>query len=358
MTITETNLEKLLKSPEEAARIADLIYVTDAHFTIERKKHGKGYTYLHNDKTLKSKPLLKRIKKLVIPPAWEDVRIAEPPNGHLQVIGRDDKDRKVYLYHETWNKLRNETKFLKLASFSNILPQLRKQVDADLDEEKMTKRKVLALVLRLMEETHIRVGNACYAKRNQTYGLSTLRTRHVKTSESDIRFEFVGKKGKKHNIKITDPELIDLVNQCEEIPGWDLFQFYDEDGIKHHIDSGMVNEYIHELSGNLFSAKDFRTWGASKIFFESLRDTGYVEDEKQNAKNIITAYDAAAAGLGNTRTVCRDYYVHPVLPESYQDGSITKYFEKVNQVKLQPNSYLSQTETVLTEMLGNYEISL
>ncbi|MDP5043589.1 MAG: DNA topoisomerase IB [Leeuwenhoekiella sp.] len=358
MTITETKLETLLKSPEEAARIADLIYVKEQHLTICRKKHGKGFTYCKGDKTIKSKPILNRIKKLVIPPAWEDVLIAEPENGHLQAVGRDDKDRKVYLYHDTWNKLRNETKFLKLASFANVLPQLRKQVDADLDEEKMTRRKVLALVLRLMEETHIRVGNACYAKRNQTYGLSTLRTRHVKTTESDIRFEFIGKKGKEHKIKITDPELIDLVNQCEEIPGWDLFQFYDADGTKHHIDSGMVNDYIHELSGNLFSAKDFRTWGATKIFFESLRDSGYVEEEKQNAKNILTAYDAAAKGLGNTRSVCKSYYVHPVIPEAYADGSITAYFDKVDQVKLKPNSFISKTETVITQMLSNYEITI
>ena len=358
MTITESKLEKLLKSPEEAARIADLVYVKEEHLTICRKKKGRGFTYCKDDKIIKSKPVLNRINKLVIPPAWQDVLISEPANGHLQVVGRDDKDRKVYLYHETWNKLRNETKFLKLASFANILPQLRKQVDKDLDEVQMTQRKVLALVIRLMEETHIRVGNACYAKRNQTYGLSTLRTRHVKTTESDIRFEFVGKKGKEHKIKITDPELIDLVNQCEEIPGWDLFQFYDEAGVKHHIDSGMVNDYIHELSGDLFSAKDFRTWGATKIFFESLRESGYVSEEKQNAKNILTAYDAAAKGLGNTRSVCKSYYVHPVIPEAYADGSITTYFDKVDKVKLKPNSFISKTETIITEMLGDYEISL
>ena len=358
MTITEEKLENILSSPEEAARIADLIYVTDEHLTICRKKHGKGFTYCKNDKTIKSKQLLKRIKELVIPPAWQDVLIAEPANGHLQAVGRDEKDRKVYLYHETWNKLRNETKFLKLAAFANVLPQIRKQVDQDLDAPEMTKRKVLALVVRLMEETHIRVGNDCYAKRNKTYGLSTLRTRHVKTTESDIRFQFVGKKGKEHDIAITDEKLIDLVNQCEEIPGWELFQFYDSDGSKDHVDSTMINEYIHELSGDLFSAKDFRTWAATKIFFECLRDLGYIAEEKQNAKNLLTAYDAAADGLGNTRTVCRNYYVHPVIPEAYADGSIVPYFEKVDSIKPKPGLYLSRTETVIQEMLANYEVNI
>jgi len=358
MTITEAKLKTILNSPEEAARIANLIYVTDEHLTICRKKHGKGFTYCQNDETIKSKALLKRIKKLVIPPAWQNVLISEPENGHLQAVGRDDKDRKVYLYHETWNKLRNETKFLKQASFANILPALRKQVDQDLDAEEMTKRKVLALVIRLMEETHIRVGNDYYAKRNKTYGLSTLRTRHVKTTESDIRFQFVGKKGKEHNIAVTDPQLIELINECEDIPGWDLFQFYDTDGTKDHVDSGMVNDYIHDLSGDLFSAKDFRTWAASKIFFETLRDIGYEKEEKQNAKNILTAYDATAKELGNTRSVCRDYYVHPVMPGAYQDGSIVKYFDKVDTVKLKKDAYLSQTEEVIKEMLGNYQVSL
>ena len=358
MTITKDTLQSILNSPEEAAKLANLIYVTDEHLTICRKKHGKGFRYCKNDQTIQSKPVLKRIKKLVIPPAWENVLIAEPENGHLQAVGRDDKDRKVYLYHDNWNKLRNETKFLKLAAFANVLPQLRRQVDSDLDDEQMTQRKVLALVIRLMEETHIRVGNTYYAKHNETYGLSTLRTRHVKTSESSLRFKFVGKKGKEHDIAITDQQLIDLVNQCEDIPGWDLFQFYDENGNKDHIDSGMVNDYIHELSGDLFSAKDFRTWAATKIFFETLRDLGYVAAEKENAKNILNAYDAAAQELGNTRSVCRDYYVHPVIPESYKDGSITKAFKKLKSGSLKNKPYFSKTEQVISAMLSTYEIKI
>lgn len=358
MTIAEDNLQELLTNPEKAARLADLIYVTDKHLTIKRKKHGNGFRYLYNGKSLKAKQHLERIKKLVIPPAWEDVLIAEPPNGHLQAVGRDEKNRKVYLYHDTWNKLRNETKFFKMATFANVLPQIRKQVDKDLDKKEMSRRKVLALVIRLMEETHIRIGNSCYAKQNKTYGLSTFRTRHVKTTASGLRFKFIGKKGKQHDIPLLNKKLIRLINRCEEIPGWELFQFYDENGNKDTIDSGMVNDYIHEISGDIFSAKDFRTWGATKIFFESLRESGYISDEKQNAKNILIAYDAAAKALGNTRTVCRNYYVHPAIVESYKDGSIVPYLEKLNTMKLKKSDLLSQTEKVITELLANYTVTI
>lgn len=357
MTLSEKKLDNILHSPEAAATFADLTYVTEEHLTIARRRDKKGFTYDRQGKAVKTKKLLRRIEELVIPPAWEDVLIAEPPNGHLQAVGRDDKARKVYLYHENWNKLRSETKFFKMAAFANVLPQIRKQVDKDLDEKDMTQRKVLALVIRLMEETHIRVGNASYAKRNKTYGLSTLRTRHVKTSESSMRFKFVGKKGVKHDVTILDKELIDMVNQCEEIPGWQLFQFYDEDGKKDSVDSGMVNTYIHNISGNLFSAKDFRTWGATKIFFECLHDIGYIEDEKQNAKNLITAFDTAAEGLGNTRSVVRQYYVHPYLVDSYTTGAIVPYFEKVDHIKLKKSDLLSQSEMVIKEMLSKYEVA-
>ncbi len=356
MTISKDKLDKILHSPEAAATFADLIYVTEEHLTIARKRDKNGFSYDNNGKPIKTQKILKRINKLVIPPAWEEVLIAEPPNGHLQAVGRDEKARKVYLYHESWNRLRNETKFFKMAAFANVLPQIRRQVDQDLDADEMNQRKVLALVIRLMEETHIRVGNASYAKRNKTYGLSTLRTRHVKTSKSNMRFKFVGKKGVEHDVPILDKKLIHLVNQCEEIPGWELFQFYDENGKKDSIDSGMVNAYIHAISGDLFSAKDFRTWGATKIFFEILREIGYVKDEKQNNKNLITAFDASAEALGNTRSVVREYYVHPYIVEGYKTGDIVPYFEKVATVKQKKSDLLSQTEKVIKEMLSNYEV--
>ncbi|HEA31324.1 MAG TPA: DNA topoisomerase IB [Leeuwenhoekiella sp.] len=356
MTISEKKLDKILHNPEAAASFADLIYVTEEHFTIARKRNKKGFTYDKNGRALKTKKILKRINELVIPPAWEDVRIAEPENGHLQAVGRDDKSRKVYLYHEHWNKLRNETKFFKMAAFGNVLPQIRAQVDKDLDEKEMTQRKVLALVIRLMEETHIRIGNESYARTNNTYGLSTLRTRHVKTTAKDMIFKFVGKKSVEHEVTVHDKKLIRLVNQCEEIPGWELFKYFDEDGTKHCIDSGMVNDYIHAVSGDLFSAKDFRTWSATIIFFEKLREIGFVEEEKQNAKNMLAGFDAAAKGLGNTRDVVRNYYVHPHIVESYENGSIVPYFEKVPTIKAKKSERFSPTEKVIEEMLANYEV--
>ena len=244
-----------------------------------------------------------------------------------------------------------------MAAFGNVLPLLRKQIDTDLRLKKMTKRKCLALVIRLMEETHIRVGNEYYANKNKTYGLSTMRTKHVDVLKDDIKFEFVGKKGKKHAITLEDNKLSKLVLQCEEIPGWELFQYYDENGKHHNIDSGMVNDYIHEISGDLFSAKDFRTWAASKIFFETLYDLGIAETKKETDKNILKAYDAAAEGLGNTRTVCKQYYVHPILVEGYENGSIQKYFEDLDDHKIE-NKELSDSEEVLLKILKSYSIDL
>jgi len=272
------------------------------------------------------------------------------------VVGRDEKNRKQYIYHPTWSKLRNETKFFKMTAFGENLPKIRKQVDKDLDLPEMTQKKVLALILRLMEETHIRIGNLYYARKNKTYGLSTFRSRHLKTYKNRIKFEFIGKKGIEHSVTVKNKKLIKLINQCEEIPGWELFKFYDEEGKKQTIDSGMINDYIHELSGDLFSAKDFRTWSATKIFFETLRELGHTEEEKQNKKNLLKAFDASAEGLGNTRAVCRSYYVHPKVIDSYETGEIVPYFDEVKEEQKQNYISLSETEKVILKMIKDYEV--
>ncbi len=294
----------------------------------------------------------------MIPPGWKDVKITHLAKGHLQAVGRDEKNRKQYLYHPLWSKIRNVTKFFKMAAFGKILPKIRKQVEKDLDAPGMTKAKVLALVVRLMEETHIRIGNDYYARKNKTYGLSTFRTRHVKVSNNRVKFEFIGKKGKEQSVNIRNRKLIKLINQCEEIPGWELFKFYDENGEKQSIDSGMINDYIREISEEIFSAKDFRTWSATKIFFETLCELGYTEDEKQNKKNILTAFDAAATGLGNTRVVCRNYYVHPQVVESYENGTIEPYFKKIKDDQQKDYTSLSDTEKVILKLIQDYEIDL
>lgn len=355
MTLTASQIEKILTNPEETAAAANLIYVSDADLNIRRKKKKKKFQYYFNNEPLKNKEELDRINQLVIPPNWKKVRISYPPNGHLQVVGRDDKNRKVYRYHDLWSQIRNQTKFYKLAHFGNTLPLIRERIDQDLDAPEMSQRKVLALVLRLMEETHIIIGNDYYAKRNKTYGLSILRTCHVTTSKDKIRFEFTGKKGKKHNISLRNKKLAKLVNRCEEIPGWELFQFYDKDGTKHLVDSGMINDYIHKICGDLFSAKDFRTWGATKTFFETVHDLGYTSDEKENKSNVLQGFDAAAEALGNTRNVCRNYYVHPQVVDAYETGSIVSEFQKVDK-HISTRPYFTETEEVLLKMISKFEI--
>ncbi|WP_372920167.1 DNA topoisomerase IB [Salegentibacter sp.] len=358
MTITPEEVDLILQDPYEAVNLANLRYVSEEELSIKRKKQGRGFTYYKKGERLSDAGTIQRIKKLVIPPAWSEVRISHYQNGHLQVIGRDQKNRKQYMYHPLWSKIRNETKFFKMAAFGEVLPKIRRRVDRDLDLPDMNQRKVLALIIRLMEETHIRIGNQYYAKENKTYGLSTFRSRHLKTYKNKVKFEFTGKKGKEHSVTLKNKKLIKLINQCEEIPGWELFKFYDEKGQKQSIDSGMINEYIHEISGDMFSAKDFRTWSASKIFFETLHELGYNSEEKENRKNLLQAFDTAASGLGNTRAVCRSYYVHPHIVNTYESGDIVPYFNSIKKEVEGNYTSLSETEKAVLKLINDYEIIL
>ena len=357
MVIKAPQVKKILEDPIKAAELANLVYITDNKLTIKRHRHGRGFYYTQDGEKIVDPSAIKRFKALVIPPAWNDVRITHLKNGHLQVVGRDEKNRKQYRYHPHWSQLRNKTKFFKMMAFGNVLPQIRKQIDADLRLKRMSKRKCLALVLRLMEETHIRIGNDYYAEKNKTYGLSTMRTRHMDVLNNKIKFEFVGKKGKQHSVSVKNKRLRKLIMQCEEIPGWELFKYYDESGKHHAIDSGMVNDYIHELSGDHFSAKDFRTWAASKVFFEVLYNIGPADTKKERKSNILQALDTTAKALGNTRAVCRKYYVHPVLAEKYKEGVLTPFFDQLDTLN-DPEDYLSPTETVLLHVLSEYKVVL
>lgn len=358
MTITPDDLEELLYNPEQTAKIADLIYISEDKLSIERKKWGKGFIYKLNGKKISDAHELERYKQLVIPPAWRDVKISHHKNGHLQVVGLDEKSRKQYKYHPIWSQLRNQTKFYKMISFGKALPKLRKQIAQDLEEPIMNERKILALVIRLMEETHIRIGNEYYASKNKTYGLSTLRTKHLKSSRGKLKFEFVGKKGKEHSVAITNKKLIKLINKCEEIPGWELFKYYDENGDKQTVDSTMINAYIQEVSGSNFTAKDYRTWAASKIYFETLYEIGYEEEENDNAEAILKAIDASAEALGNTRAVCRSYYVHPFITQKYKTRDIETYFKKIKEVGVLNHTSLSNSEKVMLQLISDYEIDL
>lgn len=358
MTLSADDIQAILNKPEEAVELANLIFVSENKLTINRKRVGRGFAYYKAKDRILDQTTIDRIKTLVIPPAWQDVKITHLENGHLQVTGRDEKERKQYLYHPLWSRIKNQTKFFKMAAFASKLAKIRKQVDKDLDLEGMPKQKVLALIIRLMEETHIRVGNAYYAKNNKTYGLSTFRTRHVKTYKGGVKFNFVGKKGKEHSINVKDKALVNLINQCEEIPGWELFKFYDENGEKQSVDSGMINQYIHEISGDMFSAKDFRTWSASKIFFETLKELEYTKEEKENNKTILEALDAAAEGLGNTRAVCKSYYIHPQIIKTYKTGEILPYFKNIKEEKKQDYTQLSESEKAILKLIKDYKIEI
>lgn len=355
MTLTSKQIKECLTQPETAAQLANLVYIQDQHLSIHRKKHGKGYTYLLDNKVrLSDKEQLKRIKSLVIPPAWQEVRISKIPNGHLQVVGRDDKGRKVYLYHNIWSLLRNQTKFFKMSAFAKALPKIRKRLQKDLDLKGMPREKCLALVLSIMDLTYIRVGNQYYADKNKTYGLSTLRTKHVDEDEDGIQFSFTGKKGVQQNTTIEDPELIELIHQCEEIPGWELFKYYDKNGQHHSIDSGMVNDYLHEVAGEIFSAKDFRTWGASREFFEKTIELPLPKTDKERDENLLKGYDAAATALGNTRAVCKQYYVHPQITNIYKQDQFINYKEKIKSYK--DGSFFTASEKCVQEIIDQFEI--
>ena len=356
--MTKKNLlQKLLTAPEKAVEHLDLIYVDARQLPIARMRRGKGFTYRLGDNHLTDKEHLERINGLVIPPAWKNVRITHLPNGHLQAVGRDAKNRKQYRYHSTWVKIRNQTKFFKMAAFGKQLPKIRERIEKDLSEKGWPKRKVVALVIKLMDETHIRIGNEQYARRNKSYGLSTLRKKHVDIYKNRVKFEFVGKKGKKHTVTVRNKKLIRLVGRCEDIPGWELFQYYDDEGGKQTIDSTMVNEYIHEISSEFFTAKDFRTWAASVIFFETLYDLGISVDQKEIEANILIGYDAAAKALGNTRAVCRKYYVHPLLVSSYKDGSLQKSFSQVEADQNDMQNF-TPSENAILRLIEGYRPEL
>ena len=346
-------VEHLYKDPHQCIDSFDLLYTTDAMLTILRAKYGNTFIYTEKDKRITSKNVIKRIASLVIPPKWNSVKIANVANAHLQAVGRDAKGRKQYKYHPKWSKLHNQTKFYKMAAFGEKLPQIRHQVEKDLKQRQWTQTKTLALIVKLLEETHIRIGNEQYAKKNKTYGLTTLRSRHLSIKNNKMRFEFVGKRGKKHSVTLKNKKLMRLVNQCEELPGWELFKYFDENGNKHTIDSGMVNDYIHKLSGRLFTAKDYRTWSASIITFEYLKSMGVEANTNQNKKNILSAIDQARNALGNTRAVLRKYYLHPHIINCYENGNIATAFNISDSIN--DDAFFTASEKAMLQLIKTFK---
>ena len=334
VSLPKKKIEKIIGDPVKTAKAVNLIYVSDAEPGIIRKKDGKEYTYLQEDKEIKDPGQLERIKSLVIPPAWENVWICALENGHLQATGTDVKMRKQYRYHPAWNALRNHTKFYQLIAFGKALPTIRLQLEKDLSGKELTKEKVLATVVSLMERTNIRVGNNIYEKLYGSFGLTTLKDKHVEFSGNAVKFSFTGKKGIKHDISLKNKKLAKIVQQCRDIPGKEIFQYYSEDGSRHSIDSGMVNEYIKNISGSEFTAKDFRTWSGTVNAFLAFKEIGFADTETAAKKNIVQALDKVAEHLGNTRTVCKKYYVHPLIISLYENKSLEKYFTELDAIEV------------------------
>jgi DNA topoisomerase-1 len=350
----QKKLEKIGSDPKSTAKAVGLRYSLSSDKGYYRKRKANGFIYIdETGNTVKDKDALERIKTLVIPPAWEDVWISPYENGHLQVTGIDTKGRKQYRYHPYWNKIRNQSKFYRLRRFALALPQIREQVDKDLNRKGLPYEKVVALVVKLIELTNIRIGNDAYKKLYGSFGLTTLRDKHVKFDGNTVLFDFVGKKGVKHKIKLQSRRMANLVKKCRDIPGQELFQYLDDDGTHHTIGSADVNNYLKEISGEDFTAKDFRAWAGSLNALCAFQEVGAFENVTHFKRNVVNVLDTVAGKLGNTRTVCKKYYVHPTVIAAYESGSLWKYevTEQENAGELNPQ------EQVLLKLLSTEAIA-
>lgn len=349
---------KIMKDPVASAKAVNLIYTSDAETAgIIRKKRGTKYSYYKDGEKIKDKAEIKRINSLVIPPAWENVWICALDNGHLQATGFDALRRKQYRYHSLWSALRNHTKFYRMLQFGYALPEIRLRLEKDLALRNFEKRKILALVVSLMQRTNIRIGNSIYEKLYGSFGLTTLKGKHVKVQGQKINFSFKGKKGIMHNVDLKSKRLSKLITKCKEIPGKELFQYYDDEGNRHAIDSGMVNDYIKEISGDDFTAKDFRTWSGTVNALIAFKEIGYAENNTQYKKKVKEALDIVASHLGNTSTVCRKYYVHPLVINLYENNSIKKYLDELEVIEENDGKAgLTHEEKLVLKILENEKI--
>jgi DNA topoisomerase-1 len=307
----------------KAASRAGLNYVTDGIAGIRRRRAGKGWTFFRPDgRRITDADQRKRINSLAIPPAWTDVWICPDPRGHIQATARDARGRKQYRYHARYREARDQSKFRRMLELSEVLPLLRSRAERDLAAPDHSRRQVLAAVVRLLDKTLIRVGNDEYARENRSYGLTTLRTQHVQVNGARLQFSFRGKSGVQHAISVADLRIARIVQRCQDLPGQELFQYLDVHGKRQTVTSDDVNGYLREISGRNVTAKDFRTWGGSMLAGIALRDMGPARTQAEAKRNILRAIDAVSERLGNTRTVCRKYYVHPALLHAYMQGLV------------------------------------
>jgi len=338
-----------LVDPVASAQAAGLRYVSDQSPGIRRKRVGKGFTYLDSDgRTIRDQETIRRIKRLAIPPAWTDVWICPNRRGHLQSTGRDGRGRKQYRYHHRWREVRDAVKYDRMLAFAEALPKIREHTDRDLERPDLPREKVLATIVRLLEDTRIRIGNDEYRKENGSYGLTTLRNRHVNVIGAEVRFTFRGKSGKQHTVELHDRRMARSIKRFLEIPGQELFKYVDGDGEVKAIDSADVNEYLQQISGEDFTAKDFRTWAGTILAARFLRETAGATSARAARKQLVRAIARVADELGNTAAVAKKGYIHPAVIAAYLSGGLRPIREKDD-----PDPYkLSAEERGLLALLG------
>ena len=327
------------------ARSAGLRYVNDGAPGIARLPDGKSFRYVDaSGKDIEDEATLARVRALVIPPAWTDVWICKHENGHLQATGRDAKSRKQYRYHARWRNLRDEVKYERMISFGKALPAIRRQVDTDLKLSSVPREKVLATIVYLLQATMMRIGNEEYARTNKSFGLTTLRARHVRVDGKAVQFRFRGKSGVFHDITVEDKRLAKIIERIRDLPGQELFQYIDGDGERRSVGSADVNDYLRSISGKDYTAKDFRTWSGTVLAALALREFEKFDSDTQAKKNIVRAIESVAEKLGNTPSICRKCYVHPAVIESYLDGTILEALRLRTEQELVEDLHALQPE--------------
>jgi DNA topoisomerase-1 len=324
--------------PVEVAEDAGLRYVSDDQPGYTRKPKGGDFEYFDTEgKAIRDEKRLLRIRRIGIPPAYKDVWICPSPNGHIQATARDARGRKQYRYHELWREARDENKYDRILVFGHALPKIRRQVNKDMGLRELPRNKVLATLVHLLGRTFIRIGNEEYARENQSFGLTTMRNRHVDVKGAKLSFSFKGKSGVKHEIDVNDRRLANIIRKLQDLPGQDIFQYEDDAGEVRNVTSQDVNEYLQEITGEEFTAKDFRTWAGTVLTAMALNAQGPAESEAQAKKNVKDAIAAVAKILGNTPTICRKCYVHPVVLESYLDGDMIEGLRQKTEEALSEN---------------------
>ncbi|TFW20458.1 DNA topoisomerase IB [Duganella callida] len=331
--------------PPVAAKAAGLRYVHDDQPGIARRKRGKQFHYVGADgQPVRDEATLARIKSLVIPPAWEDVWICKHALGHLQATGRDARGRKQYRYHPRWRAHRDESKYERMLSFGKALPAIRRAADEALRKPGLPREKILATIVHLLEATLMRIGNEEYARENKSFGLTTLRGRHVRLDGSTVQFRFRGKSGVHHAVEVHDRRLANIIRKVRDLPGQELFQYEDDDGNPHAVDSADVNEYLQTITGADYTAKDFRTWAGTVLAAVALLEYEKYDSAAQAKKNVVQAIESVAKKLGNTPTICRKCYVHPAVIESYLDGTMLTTLRQRAQQELQEDLHALRPE--------------